>query len=202
MAETAVRKKGGGHAVTEDQPAATPGDLDEIVARYAGQYVVSAEGSRVAVVLPLSGLARLIEDTYDAAVAVARDDDGRGALETSSRTVDPLDAYMDVQADDDIRVRGTRIGVETVLHEALKNGRTPQQIARRYRTLTLEQVYATLLYYERHKEEMAAYLRAHAEYCRTVRAAFRRNPPPVAQRLRRFRDDTVRTPSSGRSAGE
>jgi hypothetical protein len=85
MAETAVRKKGGGHAVTEDQPAATPGDLDEIVARYAGQYVVSAEGSRVAVVLPLSELARLIEDTYDAAVAAAREGDEGVSPETMAQ---------------------------------------------------------------------------------------------------------------------
>jgi uncharacterized protein (DUF433 family) len=41
--------------------------------------------------------------------------------------------------EDDIRVKGTRIGIETVLEDYLE-GASPEEIAARYRSLSLEQV--------------------------------------------------------------
>ncbi len=49
--------------------------------------------------------------------------------------------YFDFFAADDIRIKGTRVGIETILDEYL-NAMSPEQIAVRYPTLTLEQVYA------------------------------------------------------------
>ncbi len=58
-----------------------------------------------------------------------------------------LEQYFDFLAPDDIRIKGHRIGIESVLYEYLFREQTPEQIARRFPSLTLEQVYATILYY-------------------------------------------------------
>jgi uncharacterized protein (DUF433 family) len=60
-----------------------------------------------------------------------------------------LEDYFDFLAPDDIRIRGHRIGIESVLYEYLYRARTPEEIAERFDTLTLDQVYATILYYLR-----------------------------------------------------
>ncbi|MEB3881898.1 DUF433 domain-containing protein, partial [Lyngbya sp. CCY1209] len=63
-----------------------------------------------------------------------------------------LEDYFNFLADDDIRLKGTRIGIETVLFDYLFRARTPEEIASTYPSLNLEQVYATILYYLHHKE--------------------------------------------------
>ena len=68
-----------------------------------------------------------------------------------------LDEYFDFLGRDSIRVRGTRVGIETILDDYL-SGASPEEIAARYRTLTLEQVYAAITYYLRNRPEMDAYL--------------------------------------------
>ncbi len=58
-----------------------------------------------------------------------------------------LEDYFVFLAPNDIRIRGTRVGIETVLNDYLKWGKRPEEIAASYPTLELEQVYATILYY-------------------------------------------------------
>ena len=99
-----------------------------------------------------------------------------------------LEDYFDFLAEDDIRIKGTRIGVEHVLYQAIHRSLTPKQIVNRYETLTLEKVYATLLFYERRKEELDAYLTDHAEFSQRVRRQFWENPPEVAEKLWRAFD--------------
>ena len=70
-----------------------------------------------------------------------------------------LESYFEFLALDDIRIKGTRIGIETVLDDYL-NGASSEEIAARYRNLTLEQVYATIIYYLNHQEQIDAYLEA------------------------------------------
>jgi uncharacterized protein (DUF433 family) len=57
-----------------------------------------------------------------------------------------LESYFVLLDPDDIRLRGTRKGIETVLDDYL-NGVGPEEIAARYRAMTLEQVCATITYY-------------------------------------------------------
>jgi uncharacterized protein (DUF433 family) len=54
--------------------------------------------------------------------------------------------YFDFLGSDDIRLKGTRIGIETVLFDYLFRARTPEEISSTYLSLTLEQVYATILF--------------------------------------------------------
>ena len=95
-----------------------------------------------------------------------------------------IEDYFNVLAEDDIRIKGTRIGIETVLDEYIHNSKTPEEIADRYHTVTLEQVYATILYYLQNQEKVGAYLEDYLEYCRKAREEFEKNPPPGVIRLR------------------
>jgi len=69
-----------------------------------------------------------------------------------------LNDYFHILAPDDIRIRGTRIGIETVLYEYLYRAKTPEEIQQELDSLDLEQVYATILYYLHHREQVNAYL--------------------------------------------
>ena len=95
-----------------------------------------------------------------------------------------IEEYFNFLAEDDIRIKGTRIGIETVLDEYIHNSKTPEEIADRYHTVTLEQVYATILYYLQNQEKVGAYLEDYLEYCRKAREEFEKNPPPGVIRLR------------------
>jgi len=95
-----------------------------------------------------------------------------------------LEDYFDFLAPDDIRVKETRVGIETILWDYLELGLFPEQIAARYRTLSLEQVYATITYYWRNREQVEAYLRAVETEIERQRQEQERHPPPAVQRLR------------------
>ena len=95
-----------------------------------------------------------------------------------------LEQYFDFLAPDDIRIKGHRIGIESVLYEYLFREQTPEQIARRFPSLTLEQIYATILYYLSNREKVEAYVKDWLEWGERMRAEQDRNPPPVAVRLR------------------
>lgn len=95
-----------------------------------------------------------------------------------------IENYFNFLAQDDIRIKGTRVGIETVLYEYIHNNQTPEMIAESYYTLTLEQVYATILYYLQNQEKVGAYLEDYLEYCKTAREEFEKNPPPGVIRLR------------------
>ena len=94
-----------------------------------------------------------------------------------------LEEYFDFLAPNDIRIKGTRVGIETILWDYLDLGLFPEQIAARYRTLSLEQVYATLTYYWRNREQVEAYLRAVEKEVERQRQEQDRHPSPAVQRL-------------------
>lgn len=68
---------------------------------------------------------------------------------------EPIPLYLD--ADKVIRVAGTRVTLETVI-ETFKTGATPEEIARDFSALQLDDVYAVITYYLRHREEVESYL--------------------------------------------
>ena len=95
-----------------------------------------------------------------------------------------LEDYFDFLAPDDIRIKGHRIGIETVLYEYIHRAQTAEEIAQTYPTLTLEEVYATILYYLHNKEQIDQYLTDWIEWGRKMREEQERNPPPFVLRLR------------------
>ncbi len=98
-----------------------------------------------------------------------------------------LENYFDKQAANDIRVKGTRIGIETILFEFIYCNRSPESIVQAYPSLTLEQVYATLTYYFHNKESIDAYLANWLEWSRRMREEQAKNPTPVMLKLRKIR---------------
>jgi uncharacterized protein (DUF433 family) len=95
-----------------------------------------------------------------------------------------LENYFDFLAPDNIRIKGTRIGIETVLYEYIHRGQSPEAIVARYPSLFLEQVYATITYYLHNQEAVNAYLEDWLEDSRQRREAQERTPPPVVIKLR------------------
>lgn len=97
-----------------------------------------------------------------------------------------LEDHFDFLAPNDIRIKGHRIGIESVLYEYIHRAQTPEEIANRFPTLSLEQIYATILYYLHNKEQVDAYLTAWLEHGERMRAEQERNPSPVILKLRRI----------------
>lgn len=91
-----------------------------------------------------------------------------------------LEDYFDFQRPDDIRLKGTRVGIETVLYDFIFRARTPDEIVRSYPSLTLEQVYATILYYHHEKEKVTAYLTEWLEWCHRSRKEQENDPAQQA----------------------
>ncbi len=95
-----------------------------------------------------------------------------------------LEAYFDILAPNDIRVKGTRVGIEAILYDHEHLGLSPEEIALRYPTLNLESVYATITYYLHNRVQIDAYMREWQASSRQARAEQNRNPSPAVQRLR------------------
>ena len=98
-----------------------------------------------------------------------------------------LEDYFDFLRPDDIRIRGHRIGIESVLYEYVYRSRTPEEIAKQFETLTLDQVYATILYYLRNQEQIRRYLADWLEFGRSAREKQRRDAPEFVEKMRRLR---------------
>jgi uncharacterized protein (DUF433 family) len=75
-----------------------------------------------------------------------------------------LEDYFDFLAPNDIRIKGSRIGIESVLYEFIHNAKTPEEIDAQFWSIDLEQVYATILYYLHNKEAVHQYVADWLEY--------------------------------------
>jgi uncharacterized protein (DUF433 family) len=98
-----------------------------------------------------------------------------------------LEDYFDFLAPNDIRLKGTRVGIETILYDFIHRSRTPEMIAQTYPTLTLEQVYATITYYLHRKEAISQYLTEWIEHGDRMWAEQQRHPTPAMLRLRQIK---------------
>jgi uncharacterized protein (DUF433 family) len=94
-----------------------------------------------------------------------------------------LESYFEFLSEDNIRIKGTRVGIETVLDDYLE-GASPEEIAARYRTLSLEQVYATITYYLHNRANVDAYLEAWRRDTDQAWQAQEYNPSEFVLRLR------------------
>lgn len=95
-----------------------------------------------------------------------------------------LKDYFDFLAPNDIRIKGTRVGIESVLYEYIHRKLSPEEIAPKFRTVTLEQVYATILYYLHNKEAVGKYVADWLEWSHQQWKAQQMNPDPAIVRLR------------------
>jgi uncharacterized protein (DUF433 family) len=97
-----------------------------------------------------------------------------------------IEHYFDFLSSEDIRIKGTRIGIETVLEDYL-GGASPEEIAARYRSLTLEQVYAAVLYYLSNRTNLDAYLEASRLFSEKAWLEQQQHPSDAVRRLRELK---------------
>ncbi len=97
-----------------------------------------------------------------------------------------LEDYFDFLAPDDIRIKGSRVGIETVLYDYIFHARTPEEIADTYRSINLESIYATILYYLHNKSAVTQYLQDWLEWGHQQRKLQDQSPPPAVARLRQI----------------
>ena len=102
-----------------------------------------------------------------------------------------LEDYFDFLAPDDIRIKGHRIGIESVLYEYLYRQQTPEDIVQRFPSLTLEQVYATILYYHQNKEQVDKYIADWLEFGRKAREEQARSSSPAVERMSRIKAERM-----------
>jgi uncharacterized protein (DUF433 family) len=95
--------------------------------------------------------------------------------------------YFNFLSAEDIRLKDSRIGIETILYEYIDCGRSPEEIAQTYTSMSLEQVYATILYYLQNKETVSNYMTNWIEHGHKMREQQRLNPPPISERMRQLR---------------
>ena len=97
-----------------------------------------------------------------------------------------LEEYFDFLSPEDIRIKGTRVGLETVVY-AFQDGLSPEEIVQEYPSLSLEQVYATIAYYLHNRSEVDDYIARLEKWVEERRRERERDVPPVVQRLRALR---------------
>jgi uncharacterized protein (DUF433 family) len=97
-----------------------------------------------------------------------------------------LEDYFEFLSPDDIRIKGHRIGIDTVL-EPFLNGYAPEAIAADYPELSLEKIYATITYYFHQQAEVEAYLRRLRQWREKRYQEALHNPSPIAERLRQLK---------------
>jgi uncharacterized protein (DUF433 family) len=85
-----------------------------------------------------------------------------------SLKIDAEDVPLTIDADGTMRVGGTRITLDAIV-ALYEDGLTPEQILDEFDTLRLDDVYATITYYLRHRADVAGYLRQRAGAADLVR---------------------------------
>ncbi len=98
-----------------------------------------------------------------------------------------LENYFDFLSENDIRLKGTRVGIESILYEYIYKQRPPEEIIKHFSSITLEQTYATILYYLHNKESVSQYLEDWLEWGHQQRKKQQINPHPAVERLQKLR---------------
>lgn len=93
-----------------------------------------------------------------------------------------LEDYFEFVTTDEIRLRGTRVGIEAILSEYLE-GALPEEIALNYPPVTLEQVHAAITYYLSHRTAMDQYLSSWADRGDEALRQQRQAPSALIDRL-------------------
>ena len=110
-----------------------------------------------------------------------------------------LEDYFDFSSPKDIRIRGHRVGIETILWDHLELGLSAEEIALRYPTLPLEAIYASLAFYWADRPRLDAYLKACDDDAEARRREQAASPTPGLRRLQALarkravdREDAIR----------
>ncbi|MGB5968624.1 MAG: DUF433 domain-containing protein [Spirulinaceae cyanobacterium] len=98
-----------------------------------------------------------------------------------------IEDYFDFLSPNDIRIKNSRIGIDTILYEYLYNRQTLEGISQLYSNLTLEQIHATILYYLHNPETITQYMADWLKHCQEGAKKQDTNPPEYVLILRRLK---------------
>jgi uncharacterized protein (DUF433 family) len=98
-----------------------------------------------------------------------------------------LESYFTVHSNDDIRLQGTRIGIETILYAYIHQKQSAETIRQTFPQLTLELIYATILYYLQNRAKIDQYLTNWLNYCAEAERAQDEKPPAIVLKHRELR---------------
>lgn len=96
-------------------------------------------------------------------------------------TVEPIPLATD--ANGVVRVAGSRVTLHTVI-DTFMTGASPEDIAEDFPVLRLDEVYAVLTYYLRHRAEVDAYLRERRSRAEGLRREIEAHSPQAGLRGR------------------
>jgi uncharacterized protein (DUF433 family) len=105
-----------------------------------------------------------------------------------------IEKYFDFLSENDIRFKGSRIGIETILYEYIHRDRAPEDIVHSYPSLSLEQVYAAILYYLHEKQKVNNYVANWLEQQHQRQLEQEANPHAGIVRLRQLVAEYGRDP--------
>jgi uncharacterized protein (DUF433 family) len=95
-------------------------------------------------------------------------------------------SYLEVHSPDDIRIAGTRVGLEHLM-SAYLDGLTAEELAVQFPSVGVEQIYGVLAYYWANRMEVDSYLARWRKGCDQRYNAFKsRTEPAVVKRLRQI----------------
>jgi uncharacterized protein (DUF433 family) len=95
-----------------------------------------------------------------------------------------VDDYLDNQDPDGTRLKGHRIWLNDLLYEVVFNYRTVEELAGRFPTLRMDEIYACLLYFETHREACLKNLTEHVDWSRSNVETHAQESREVMARLR------------------
>lgn len=101
-----------------------------------------------------------------------------------------LEDYFHFLSNDDIRVKGHRIGIEDIL-KYYSQGYSAEEIIRELPTLNLEKIYATLTYYHQNKQKIDNYLLNLEQKREQHYQKWLAKPSPLIQRLREAKANKI-----------
>src|SRR6476659_10154271 len=82
-----------------------------------------------------------------------------------------------------IRIGGTRVTLDTVV-DTFMTGASPEEIAQDFPVLDLDDIYAVITYYLRHRAEVDAYLRERRSRAEAIRSEIELRSPQTGLRDR------------------
>src|SRR5205085_422368 len=98
-----------------------------------------------------------------------------------------LEDYFDFLGPDQIRIKGHRVGIEHILYAYIHQCRTPEEISKEFTSVTLEEIYATILYYLHNRDAVSKYLADWIEWGRARRAEQANQTDPFLERIRKLK---------------
>jgi uncharacterized protein (DUF433 family) len=106
-----------------------------------------------------------------------------------------LEEYFDFLSPTDIRIKGHRIGIDTVLNYYL-DGYTTDEIFANLPTLSLEEIHATIVYYFHNRQQVDRYLNQLRMWREKHYQECLQNPSPVREKLRAIKAQKLEVKAS------